>query len=196
MADAISALQHVWDAGRFGREADAPGVTLGQRRGLVIAQLCHWPDRTNAFATMVADLLALRVPAANRASVSDTVSLLSVGPETYWAVAASSEPLAGLRARLDSDTGTVAELSCARCALRVSGPATRQVLAKGLPIDLHPRAMPVDAVASSAVHGIGVVVHRSAEDTFDLYLLRSFAVSFWEWLTDAAAEFGYSVDAS
>jgi sarcosine oxidase gamma subunit len=31
---------------------------------------------------------------------------------------------------------------------------------------------------------------------FDLFIPRSYAVSFWEWMTDAAMEFGYKVIAS
>lgn len=197
MVDAISALHQVFEAGDFGRETDTPEATLRQRRGLMIAQLCHWPDRDAAFARSVDEILALPVPAVGRASSGDAVALLAIGPETYWVVAETGATglLATLRARLDSDTATVAELSQARCALRLSGPAARQVLAKGLPLDLHPRVLPIAGVAGSAVHGIDVVLHRSGEQAFDLYVLRSYAVSFWAWLTDSAAAFGYRVAA-
>ncbi len=195
MANAISALEHTLEAGRFGRDTDAPGVTLTQRRGLLIAQLCHWPDRADAFARAIDTGLTLPVPAPNRASADNAVAMLSIGAETYWVVAegADGELLDRLRAGFDSDTATVADLSHARCGLRLRGPAVRQVLAKGLPVDLHPRVLPVGAVAVSAVHGIHTVLHHSGGDIFDLYVLRSYAVSFWGWLTHSAAEFGYAV---
>jgi len=78
------------------------------------------------------------------------------------------------------------------------------VLAKGLALDLHPQAFPPLRVAQSAVHGVGVIVRRLSPDkhgadklggdSFDLYVYRGFALSFWEWLTAAAAETGYRVD--
>jgi sarcosine oxidase gamma subunit len=54
-------------------------------------------------------------------------------------------------------------------------------------------------VAQSAAHEVGVILRRLGADklggdSFDLYVYRGFALSFWEWLTEAAAETGYRVD--
>jgi len=42
-------------------------------------------------------------------------------------------------------------------------------------------------------HVNALINYIDDEPTFDLYVLRSYAVSFWEWTTDAAREFGYKV---
>jgi sarcosine oxidase subunit gamma len=61
-------------------------------------------------------------------------------------------------------------------------------------IDFYPEAFPPMKVAQSAIHEVGVIVRRLSADSFDLYVYRGFALSFWEWLTEAAAETGYRVD--
>ena len=39
------------------------------------------------------------------------------------------------------------------------------------------------------------LVHRAGADRYELYAMRSFALSVWEWLIDAALEFGYDIAA-
>ena len=75
--------------------------------------------------------------------------------------------------------------------MRISGPRARDALAKGVHIDLHPSAfLPGDA-AVTAVAYIGVHFWQvDAAPTYEFAMFRSFAVSFGEWLVDAAAEFG------
>ena len=48
-------------------------------------------------------------------------------------------------------------------------------------------------MAQTAIHHIGVLIHRREAEVFDLFVFRGFALSFWEWLTDAALEYGYQV---
>ena len=54
-------------------------------------------------------------------------------------------------------------------------------------------------VAQSAIHEVGVILRRLSSDepgadSFDLYVYRGFALSFWDWLTEAAAETGYRIE--
>ena len=74
-----------------------------------------------------------------------------------------------------------------------SGPAATKVLRKGLTLDLDPGTFPERAVAQTAIHHIGTLVHRREAEVFDLFVFRGFALSFWEWLTDASLEYGYRV---
>ena len=72
------------------------------------------------------------------------------------------------------------------------------MLAKGLPVDLHAGAFPPGTVVQGAIELIPALVHRPLRcggDRFEIFVARSYAVSFWSWLTDAAAEFGYEVQA-
>ncbi len=56
------------------------------------------------------------------------------------------------------------------------------------------RRLPALDVAQSAIHEVGVLIRRLSAESFDLYVYRGFALSFWEWLTEAAAETGYRID--
>jgi sarcosine oxidase subunit gamma len=78
--------------------------------------------------------------------------------------------------------------------LRLSGPRAGDVLAKGLPIDLHPRTFGPDSAATSTISLMGVQLWQVDDlPTYDIALFRSLSASFWRWLTASAAEFGYEV---
>jgi sarcosine oxidase subunit gamma len=86
---------------------------------------------------------------------------------------------------------SVSDQSDGRVVIRVGGARARDALAKGLPIDLHPSAFRPGDTAITTVAYIGVQI-RQLDDapTYEFIVPRSFSVSFGEWLTDAAAEFG------
>ncbi|MFN5525106.1 sarcosine oxidase subunit gamma [Bradyrhizobium sp.] len=80
---------------------------------------------------------------------------------------------------------------------RVGGPAIRDVLAKGFPIDLHERAFPPGAAATTVAAHIGAIIWRNEDQdgcaSFDIAVFRSLSRSFWHWFSKAAAEFGCEV---
>jgi sarcosine oxidase subunit gamma len=63
-------------------------------------------------------------------------------------------------------------------------------------IDLDPAVFPPGRAAQTMIHHIDVLVHRTAETTFELWVLRSFAESLAEWVLDAGQEFGAAFSAS
>ena len=77
--------------------------------------------------------------------------------------------------------------------LRLSGSNVRDVLAKGLAVDLHPKAFKPGDVATTLIAYIGVQIDMLDDATWQLSAPRSMAGSFWSWLTASAAEFGYDV---
>ena len=84
--------------------------------------------------------------------------------------------------------------SDARLVLLLSGPRVRDVLAKGVPVDLHPKAFKPGDVANTIVAHIGVQIDMLDDaPIYQLTAPRSTAGSFWSWLTASAAEFGYEV---
>jgi sarcosine oxidase subunit gamma len=124
------------------------------------------------------------------------VTFIGYGPGQWLAVSESlaNEALAGdLAARLKG-LASISDQSGGRTIFRISGPRARDVLAKGLPIDLDPRAFPPGSAATSAISHIGVQLWQT-DDTrgYDLAIFRSLTESLWRWLTASAAEFGYEV---
>jgi sarcosine oxidase subunit gamma len=76
----------------------------------------------------------------------------------------------------------------------VSGPHAREVLAKGLPIDLHPSVFGSGSAATSTISLMGVQLWQVDDaPTFDMAIFRSVSASFWRWLTASAGEYGYEV---
>jgi sarcosine oxidase subunit gamma len=92
---------------------------------------------------------------------------------------------------------SISDQSGGRTVLRVSGPRARDVLAKGLPIDLHPRVFAPGSAATSAIALMGVQLWQIDDrPSYDIALFRSLSASFWRWLASSAAEFGYEVTTS
>lgn len=90
--------------------------------------------------------------------------------------------LAGLAAVVDQSDG--------RAVVRVSGSRVRDVLAKGIAIDLHPSAFKANSVAITHAAHIGIVIWQLDEQpAYEIAMFRSFADSFATWLTHSAAEF-------
>ncbi len=92
---------------------------------------------------------------------------------------------------------SISDQSGGRTVLRLSGPRARDVLAKGLPIDLHPRAFGPGSAATSTISLMGVQLWQ-VDDRAELRHrhLPQLSASFWRWLTASAAEFGYEVTTS
>ena len=117
----------------------------------------------------------------------------------YASESGNSEKLAGdalardLAQRLQG-FASISDQHGGRTVLRLSGPRAREVLAKGLPIDLHPRAFGPGSAATSTISLMGVQLWQVDEaPSYDIALFRSVSESFWRWLTSSAAEFGYEV---
>ncbi len=83
----------------------------------------------------------------------------------------------------------VADQSDGQVAFEISGARSRETLAKGFAIDLHPSAFGDDGAAVTLVAHIGAVIWREG-DRFVVLVSRSNAGSFWHWLRESAAMYG------
>jgi hypothetical protein len=77
--------------------------------------------------------------------------------------------------------------------LRITGPTARDVLAKGISLDLHPKVFQIGRGAHTGLHHTGVFLERVEDESYEIYVPRTYAESIWEWLSDAALPFGYDV---
>lgn len=193
MSDAISPLKGHAEPRTVGQ--GAPGVTLTERRLVSLVQVAAWPDTAEPVEGIVASLLGCAPPQrADSSSGGPEGAILALGAGRLLVESRDPRLAEHLAVQIGPDLGAVTDLSHARVAIRVSGPRAAWVLAKGLALDLHPGAFPPLTVAQSAIHEVGVIVRRLSAESFDLYVYRGFALSFWDWLTEAAAETGYRVD--
>jgi sarcosine oxidase subunit gamma len=83
--------------------------------------------------------------------------------------------------------GLLTDLGHGRTVIRVEGEAARALLAKGVGPDLHPSVFPTGACLQTTVAHTNILLHAvDAAPRFDLYVPRSYAADFWDWLCDAA----------
>lgn len=79
------------------------------------------------------------------------------------------------------------DVTSGRCALTLSGPDARALIASGCPIDLHPRAFRAGCCAASLFNETEVVIDQIDEaPTFRLICDRAGARALWDQLKDAA----------
>jgi len=167
-------------------------------------------DPTRPVALAVEDVLGMALPVALRASNPAgprTVSWL--GPDEWLVTDTSPEPVEGpveleerLAALLHPAGGAVVDVSGQRTTVRLRGAHSRQVLAKGSSVDLHPRVVRPGLAVQTMVAHAGVVLivldpgaveqGQSAELDCRLLVRSTFAAYLADWLLDAALEYSPS----
>ena len=157
-------------------------LTLGEVRGFTLTQVAVFDKAAEATVAAVTGAL----PQENtRAIESNDRTIFRTGPLAFWCLGPENDDLAK---QLQSKA-IVTPLSHSRTRISIEGSAARQVLAKGLPIDLHSSVFTPGTFAMTGLHHTPVMLHCVNENRFELYAMRTFAMDAWEWLEDAALEF-------
>ena len=125
------------------------------------------------------------------------LSMLWLGPDE-WLVVTPDRRAAriegALRDALEGQHAALTNVSHSRTILALSGPDARAVLAKGCPLDFHPRVFEPGRCAQSRLAKCQVLIHQTdAAPTFEIHVNRSFAQYAWMWLEDAGKEFGVGI---
>jgi sarcosine oxidase subunit gamma len=162
--------------------------------------------KNKTFMAATAEALGAGLPTDPNTSVrAGEVTALWLGPDEWWIAApgAAADASSALAARLgeavSGSHAAVTEVGDSRVCLRVSGPRTRDLLAKGSPLDLDPAAFGgTGHCAQTQLAKATVVLHQIDEDdangpSFDIYVPRSFSDYLWTWLQDAAREYVMTV---
>ena len=192
-----SALAHLGLEARASDTAGEAGVMLGESpiRGLLVLR----GDGASAgFRSAVAGVLGLDpVVEPSTAARRRDVSMLWLGPDE-WLVVAPDRRVdrieRTLRDALEGQHAALTDVSHSRTVLALSGPDARAVLAKGCPLDLHPRAFGPGRCAQSRLAKCQALIHQTDEaPAFEIYVHRSFAQYAWTWLEDAGGEFGVRI---
>ena len=105
--------------------------------------------------------------------------LFRISPTQIWSL---NEPIA-------APNCFVTPLSSSRTRIEISGSPAREVLAKCAAIDFHKNEFKTGSFAQTGIHHVPVLIHCVAGEIFHLYVMRTFALSIWDHVTDAALEF-------
>ncbi|GAA3368116.1 sarcosine oxidase subunit gamma [Streptomyces antimycoticus] len=177
-------------------------ATVTGPRGVTLTE---WPFRTmvnlrvdpaSAAAVRIEESLGAPLPRqCGHTTASGSHTVLWLGPDE-WLVLSPADRVdatavvAELRAALGADPGSVVDVSANRTTLELSGPAARQVLEKGCPLDLHPRAFGPGHAVSTTVGPVAVLLWQvDGAPTYRLFPRSSFADYLARWLIDAMSEY-------
>ena len=148
--------------GRSGAAARKPGLLIEERTDLALASVMARHGKEHDLKGTVAAAFGLDLPDGPRVASKDGVSFAGIGAGQWIAAAEPGQTgfVPRLRARI-AGLAAVADQSDARLVLRLRGARVRDVLAKGVPLDLHPRRFKPGDVASTLVAYIGVQIDSS-----------------------------------
>ena len=177
-------------------EPSAAGVVLCERRFVGKINLRGRP--TKRFLAAVGAALGFEPPTdPNTAVGGNGRTALWLGPDEWLIVTPPGEEgatCAALRTMRLGRHFAVTDVSEGRAVIGLAGADARDVLAKGCPLDLHPRAFGPGRCAQSTLAKALVILHQlSDRPAYDIYVERSFADYLWTWLEDAAAEYGVAI---
>lgn len=192
-----SALAHLGLEARASAGAPDAGMVIGECRirGLLVLR---GDAARSEFRSAVAAALGLEpVVEPLTAARKRDVSMLWLGPDE-WLVVTPDRRIERIRHALsdalDGQHAAVVDVSHSRTILALSGPDAHAVLAKGCPLDFHPRVFGPGRCAQSRLAKCQVLIHQtSAAPAFEIYVHRSFAQYAWTWLEDAGREFGVRI---
>lgn len=171
---------------------NVPGLDIERREDLTIASFAAAQGKRAMLSAAINAVYGGSLPTSpQRVSLGKGVDVVWAGPDQWLAIAdrqGGRDLENELRPMLDG-LGSVTDQSDARAVVRISGERARDLLAKGLPIDLDPRAFPANGVAITHAAHIGIILWQvNATPTYELAMFRSFADSFERWLHHSVEE--------
>lgn len=149
------------------------------------------------FVDAVRETFAVALPVApNTTTRGRALTALWLSPAS-WLVVASDEPtiadFESCRDAVNAAGGALFDLGASRVAWTVAGPHAATVLAKGCPLDFHPRAFVGGACAQSVFGRVNALFYRRASSVFTMMVARSLARDAWRTLCESAAQYGYDI---
>lgn len=203
-----SALAHLRLGARAVADADLDeaGVVLSERpfRGQIVLR---GDGSRRAFLDAVRRALGVAPPtrpttAAGATHPAKGTRILWLGPDEWLVVTAADRArdlAASLAEALRRQHAAVTDAGDGRAVIGLTGLHAREVLMKGCPLDLDPRAFGPGRSAGTLLARAQVVLDHLAFDgrtgvsDYDIYVARSFAEYLWAWLEDGAREYGVKV---
>lgn len=197
-----SPLQNALIAGRHGAIGGQAGVTLTEIRDIVLVQVMARRGKAVETAKAAKKLFGNEPPSTPKAAIGKAATLVWSGPDQFLAFTARSagdqftkiaQAFAGIASLSDQSDG--------RCLIRISGPRSREALAKFSSLDLHDTAFPVGTAATSSVDHTAVNIWREAngadgQAVFNLLVFTSFADSLWHTIVESSLEYGLAASAA
>jgi sarcosine oxidase, subunit gamma len=152
-------------------------------------------DPSGPGATAAAELLGVQLPTAvSTYAKSGDTTVIWLGPDEWLVTGtalAGPELEARLREALAPHGGVAVDVSGQRTMLKLRGAHSRDVLAKGCALDLHPQVFGEGTAAETMLGQAGVILLalNATADDYRILVRSSFARYLADWLLDAAEEY-------
>jgi sarcosine oxidase, subunit gamma len=184
--------------------ASAPGHYGPASNGVTLAETTFaaaWNVQGDAdlflFAETARQLFGVALPTVpNTTARTDALTAIWLGPTSWLLFATSASTLSDFgakRATLNAARGALFDITASCVAWTIAGPRAATVLAKGCPLDFHPRTFAEGACAQSLFAHVNTLFYRRDASTFMLIVARSYARGIWRTLCESAAQYGYDV---
>jgi sarcosine oxidase subunit gamma len=181
--------------GSFGLQRTPPGVFIREITDFALASVQARNGQRAAAAAATESVFGVALPDRPRLVAGRGIEFIGTGPSQWLALAAPTTT--GIEAQITTALPglvSVFDQSDSRVLLEISGERVRDVLSKGVAIDLHPRAFGTgDAALTTASHLAVQLWQTSDAPTYRLLAIRTYFGSFWNWLGASAAEYGAQV---
>jgi sarcosine oxidase subunit gamma len=194
-------------AGHYGA-AESTGVTLAEA-----TFAGAWNVQGNAeqlkFANTARALFGLLLPVQpNTTAREGALTALWLGPASWLLVGSHEAACADFDAKRDAliaAGGALFDVSASRVGWTIAGPHAMTALAKGCPLDFHPRVFAEGMCAQSVFGHVNALFYRhpqtpaqpppqsNQDSQFTMLVARSFARDVWHALCLGAAQYGYDV---
>ena len=182
MSDRATALGADFKPGIFGDASRGAGVTLTETLHDFTAEVAAFPDHID-------DVAALMRRAGARIEGSVAFQIAA----NRWLMAGPLKFRAALENSIDGRQGSFVDLSHGRSCFTIQGAKAEWVLSKLFAVDFSEKAFPQKSGLATMHHDIFAQIYRSSAESFEIFVFRSFARSFWRTLGRAAEETGYEV---
>jgi sarcosine oxidase subunit gamma len=195
-----SALAHLGLVGRAAASGKhEAGVTMSEVAHRTIVNI-RGTASDHAFASAVQTATGVTLPPrANTVSTGGGRRILWLGPNEWWVTGPDGEAdvlVETLRENFVGQHATACDVSESRAIIAIKGPKARDVLMRGVSLDLHPREFKVGQCAQTGLSRANVLLHLTDDTpTFEIYVLKSFSDYLWRWLEKVAQDFDLAIEA-
>jgi sarcosine oxidase subunit gamma len=164
-----------------GYERSFGDVTLKAPKDLAIVSIALPLGGEDAAKKAIKTAFGIALPEVGESDVAKdkTSVLMRLGSDQAFVLFPCPTPDAEpqIAARLKS-TAYTTDQTDGWCALEISGAGARRALERICPVDLHPDAFAVNAIALTVMEHMGTIIARTDADTYLLLSASSSALSF------------------